>query len=290
MSNEQTNKNLGGKNVNNSNIPPVENAETASKERESIILKGIATTVNSMKFPNFEELNKMLNRFDYELKENYPKKCGEPDKKQIIWNDAMWNNYHDRATLYPNKTDEEVKLIIENSSFAIEKSIEYDENDFTQIPLKYGEFLKDMANKSESTTTSIKFLKKILLCQNIVSEYNSINYNFNKDILEIYKLKNEYINLINLIIENNYIWINYLPIFKLNNIIYEVSKKQFNNLNIFKKFIINNEEFISILNFIINNDNSVDLRYCKFNKEKNNDSTLTWDFKMPDYKNNGDKY
>lgn len=56
-----------------------------NKQKEAIILKGIATSINAMAFPNFENLQDMLTCFDYQL---LPSNLNELDFIEI------YNFYH----------------------------------------------------------------------------------------------------------------------------------------------------------------------------------------------------
>src|SRR5271157_2249432 len=141
---KQTSQNLGGKDVVKSTISP---ADLLQKERESIILKGIAAEVSSMKFPNFVELDKMLSKFDWEVRE----------KPSII----------------------DIKFRYDSNDF-----IQYLEHNRKYL-INYFDFANEIdihpENSLDTFLTCQGLIKKLVLCQNIESAY----FNNNKEYILI---------------------------------------------------------------------------------------------------------
>lgn len=98
MAHLQANKNEDGSG-NNSTCQP--KTDSIKKNQECIILKGIATRLNGMAFPDFNELNKLVENFDYKLVEKKSEEIDEfnDDEEVLCGDDEILKNNHNNNIL-----------------------------------------------------------------------------------------------------------------------------------------------------------------------------------------------
>ncbi len=201
------------------------NEQTQNEQfaKESLILKGIASNLLSMQFPKFKNLIEMLQYFDYDVK------------------------------IEPK--------IFDSDNVVIDFARKY-----SHIKFEIAKYEHDLANKQNSyekiSNVYSGLLKKIVLCENMMSLYstNEIELNYNKQLINFGKNDERYMRVIEFLSERNNILTPDLPIFKYSGKTYSVTEYPFNNETELIEFCINKKEIIFVYQIKIFNDNSIILR------------------------------
>ena len=204
------------------------NEQTQNEQfvKESLILKGVANSLLSMQFPKFKNLIEMLEHFDYEVK---------IDPKIFATGNVVVD--------FARKNREVLSAM---------NSYEYEISSRTN----------SYEGKSNVYTG---LLKKIVLCENIMSLYendNKTEVNYLKLLIDFDRNDKRYMRIIDFLSERGNVFAPNLPIFKYSGKTYSIGEQSFNSENDLIEYFMQKKENIFVYQFKILNDNSVAVRYC----------------------------
>ena len=207
-------------------MKPNEQTQNEQFAKESLILKGIANNLLSMQFPKFKNLIEMFEYFDYEVKID-PKIF---ETGNVVVDFARKNR---------------------NVLSAMD-AYEYD--------------ISNRINSYEGKSNVYTgLLKKIVLCENIMSLYendNKTEINYLKLLIDFDGNDKRYMRIIDFLSERGNVFAPNLPIFKYLGKTYSIGEQPFNSENDLIEFFMQKKENMFVYQFKILNDNSVVIRYC----------------------------
>jgi len=209
-------------------MKPNEQTQNEQFAKESLILKGIANNLLSMQFPKFKNLIEMLQYFDYEVK--IEPKIFESENVVV----AFFQKHHEVLS--------------------------------TMVAYEY-EISKRTNSYEGKSNVYTGLLKKITLCENIISLYaNSskvdLSYNYGKQLIDFDENDKRYMRIIDFLSERDNVFAPNLPIFKYADRTYSIGEQTFNSETDLIEFYMQNKENMFVYQFKILNDNSVMVRYC----------------------------
>ena len=204
------------------------NEQTQNEQfvKESLILKGVANTLLSMQFPKFKNLIEMLEHFDYEVK---------IDPKIFATGNVVVDFARKNREVLSAMNSYEHEISSRTNSY------EGKSNVYTGL------------------------LKKIVLCENIMSLYendNKTEINYLKLLIDFDRNDKRYMRIIDFLSERGNVFAPNLPIFKYSGKTYSIGEQSFNSENDLIEYFMQKKENIFVYQFKILNDNSVAVRYC----------------------------
>jgi len=207
------------------------NKQTQNEQfvKESLILKGVASNILAMQLPKFDNLVEMLGSFDYTLK-------------------------------------------ITPKLFESENSVVAFFQKYKEIKFAFSEFEYNLGQKNNAYAPICVFsgiLKKIVLCENIISYYSNeqeSNENYSKRVVDFDKNDARYLRIIDYFSERRNVLAPNPPIFTYEDRTYSIGEQEFKSENeLFEFFYKFDSDTFFVYQFKIYNDNSIRLRYCKEN-------------------------
>ena len=207
-------------------MKPNEQTQNEQFAKESLILKGIANNLLSMQFPKFKNLIEMLEYFDYEVK---------IDPKIFETGNVVVDFARKNREVLSAMNSYEHEISSRTNSY------EGKSNVYTGL------------------------LKKIVLCENIMSLYendNKTEINYLKLLIDFDGNDKRYMRIIDFLSERGNVFAPNLPIFKYSGKTYSIGEQSFNSENDLIEYFMQKKENIFVYQFKILNDNSVVIRYC----------------------------
>ena len=205
------------------------NEQQLKTSREALILKGIATNILEMQYPQMKNLKLMLSYFDYDISP-MTKSTTEESKDSNFVTDFYYKNKN-------------IRIAIDQFNYDVSK----------------------LTEEGQLNSVYDGLLKKITLCENVISHY--INESNLTEEVDFDKEHYKFYEMIDFLSKNRFILTPSLPIFKYMGVTYSVNENKFKNKLEFMNYFNDINEIIFVYFFKIYKDDSIIVRDKIINKK-----------------------